>query len=236
MDDFDFFYLDNHRPDPFPLTSVDFFHAKHRAIKEANAVAAAKGLPPRETAARYIDMAVVRNFDHYDDIGATPNDPVARELVRRKELEAAEAKRQGKTAKQLLEKRLKAVEEAREARKGKLRRETDLHAKEELRRAKARELTKMRVREAFNHQPRRGTKAAAAPPIHAPRKRKQSAAEGDENVNRKPSQDPLLEGNCTNDQENSSSEDHSRSPVLESKDENEVPSPSTATEIEAHAV
>jgi hypothetical protein len=78
----------------YPLTYVPYFVAKHRSLKKANADAAANGLPPPKSVALYIDMAIVRNFDHYNDIGKNPNDPVARDKVRREALETAEVKRQ----------------------------------------------------------------------------------------------------------------------------------------------
>lgn len=186
MDSFDIFYTKNYRPDPHPLTKVDFFHAKRRALKAANAIATAKGLPPRKSGALYIDMAVVRNFDHYDDIGAISNDPVARELVRRQEMEAAEVKRQGKTVEQDVLRRKKAREEE-------LRRDKIMRAKEQLQRARAREVTKKRAREAFKWQPKPG--AGAAPPIHAPkiRKRKKLPTEDNEHVNKKLAVDPVIE-------------------------------------------
>ena len=80
-------------PSSYPLTFVPFHVAKHRALKAAKAKAAEKGLPPPKSAALYIDMATVRNFEYYEDIGKTPNDPVAKDMARRAELETVEEKR-----------------------------------------------------------------------------------------------------------------------------------------------
>ncbi|KAJ9605032.1 hypothetical protein H2200_010421 [Cladophialophora chaetospira] len=258
MDSFDFFYIDSHRPDPHPLTKVDFFHAKHRALKEANAVAAARGLPPRKSAALYIDMAVVRNFDHYDDIGVTPDDPVARDLVRRQELEAVQAERQGKieeeAREEAREKHKIAAKEAREARLEQSRRVETLRAEEELQRAKARLKTMRRVREDFSRQSRPGKSGAvAAPAIHAPRnkKRKQAEVEANEEASKKVAVEPVVDNSkeqeafdewlaripmpsieFDNDQENSPSQGRKRRAILDSDDEEEM-SPSTAIKSEA---
>jgi hypothetical protein len=169
MEVFDVYYSLGQAQDPYPLTQVDFFHAKHRAIKKANAEAAVKGLPPPKTAVSYMDMASVRNFDHYDDVGQLPNDPVARDLIRREAMEAIEAKRRGEAAS-------KAHKEHMEARK-----EKSLHAdahrlRAQQQRASAREETKRRVREAFSWQPRIFNHSA--PAIRPPRKRKHAATAG----------------------------------------------------------
>ena len=191
MDDFDFFYRDNKRPDPYPLTKVDFFRAKHRAIKQVNAAAAAKGLPPSKSVARYIDMAAIRNFDHYDDIGVLPNDPVARDLVRRKEMEAVEEKHQREVATQVIRKREAAVKDRKQALAEEVHRTEARRAEDWLQHNKAREETKQRVRESFRSQS--GPGDTAAPPMHAPvidvpsraKKREQVVAEDNDKSNKK---------------------------------------------------
>ena len=97
-------------PFSYPLTHVPFFKAKHRALKKAKANAAAKGLPLPKSTASLIDMAVVRDFDHYDDIGKLPNDPVVKDLTRRKALEiAAEVRREDAIAKACAERDSRAA-------------------------------------------------------------------------------------------------------------------------------
>ncbi|ETI29020.1 hypothetical protein G647_01473 [Cladophialophora carrionii CBS 160.54] len=59
MEVFDIYSSIDHAQGPSPLTQVDFFHTKHRAIKKAHAEVAAKG----------------HNLGHSDDIGQITNDP-----------------------------------------------------------------------------------------------------------------------------------------------------------------
>ncbi|OCT46758.1 hypothetical protein CLCR_11253 [Cladophialophora carrionii] len=58
MEVFDIYHSIDHAQGPSPLTQVDFFHTKHRAIKKAHAEVAARGLqPPKSVASSITDGA-----------------------------------------------------------------------------------------------------------------------------------------------------------------------------------
>ncbi|EXJ65066.1 hypothetical protein A1O7_01406 [Cladophialophora yegresii CBS 114405] len=187
----DIYYSLDQAQNPYPLTQVDFFHAKHRAVKKARADATAKGLPPPKSVASYMDIALVRNFGHYDDIGKFPNDPVARDLLRREAMEAVKAKRRRDAAS-------KAHDEREEPQKQKSQHADTLHLRSQQQRISAREETKRRVREAFSWQPRTFTDRERA--IHAPRKRKHADTADDGDANKMGAVSPASNSSKENSQ------------------------------------
>ena len=75
-------------------------------------------------------MSVVRNFEHYDDIGSLPNDPVVKDKARREAMEASALRKQEATAKKVRQFKMSA-----EAHKQALDRAANASKNEEYRRA-----------------------------------------------------------------------------------------------------
>lgn len=151
----------------FPRTQQTFVQAKHRAAAKMKAAAAAKGAPQPKTFVP--DMATVRVFTTNDETDSIthPNDPAAKDKVRRVEMEQVEIDRHNKAVANA-----NKAKHSPEALKEQQRRQELANERERAHRLKTTEATKQAIREDHARQ--------AAEASSKKRKRTDNADDGED--------------------------------------------------------